>query len=381
MSFLRWMWAWLNKRAGWLCLGGLGLVALWNWRAWRRDRALAARLRAEEPEPVELGATPRVSVLVAAWNEADMIEGHIESFLALRYPDKELILCAGGSDGTYALARRYADALVRVLEQQPGEGKQRALRRSLEHASGRVIFLTDADCLLNDEAFERTLAPVVNGTGVASTGTCKPLGHQSKYAFVVYQWAVDHYASLRAPDTSPGLLGRNSAIDRKVLDTVGAFETDVPTGTDYILARQLMRAGYSIHFARFSSVETEYTTNASAYFHQRSRWLRNIIVIGLRTHDYGQVYYGLRTATLGAGVAVMPLLGFPLGSIALVSWVVVLAHGMLSRIRYVALHPGTNGPSRLRLAAVAVLSLGLDLLVWGSVLAQCLLPSWRRRWR
>ena len=108
MSFLRWMWGWLDIRAGWLCLGGLGLVALWNWRAWRRDRALAEQLHAEEPKPVELRATPRVSVLVAAWNEADMIEGHIKSFLALRYPNKELILCAGGNDGTYEIARRQA---------------------------------------------------------------------------------------------------------------------------------------------------------------------------------------------------------------------------------------------------------------------------------
>ena len=77
----------------------------------------------------------------------------------------------------------------------------------------------------------------------------------------------------------------------------------------------------------------------------------------------------------------MPLLAFLLGPVALVPWVTLLAHGMLSRIRYVSLFPATDWPSKPRLAAVAVLSLALDLLVWGSVLAQCLLPSWRKRWR
>jgi hypothetical protein len=72
------------------------MVAAWNWWKWRQDRVLALRLRAQEAEPVQLKSTPKVSVLVAAWNEADMIREHIESFLRLRYPNKELILCAGG---------------------------------------------------------------------------------------------------------------------------------------------------------------------------------------------------------------------------------------------------------------------------------------------
>jgi hypothetical protein len=164
------------------------------------------------------------------------------------------------------------------------------------------------------------------------------------------------------------------------MDEVGAFEIDAPTGTDFVLARQLIGAGHSIRFARFSAVETEYTTTASAYFHQNSRWLRNLVLIGLRTRDYRQAYYGLRTAAVGSGLVVMPLLAFLLGPIALLSWVVLLFHGMLSRIRYVGASPWKSGPSKLRLAAVAVLSLGLDQLVWSSVLVQCLLPSWRRRW-
>jgi hypothetical protein len=57
--------AWLNARAGWLFLAGLGMVAAWNWRKWRQDRALALRLRAQKPEPVQLQSRPKVSVLVA----------------------------------------------------------------------------------------------------------------------------------------------------------------------------------------------------------------------------------------------------------------------------------------------------------------------------
>ncbi|NJK33015.1 MAG: glycosyltransferase [Deltaproteobacteria bacterium] len=87
-------------------------------------------------------------MLVAAWHEADHIGAHIAAFQALRYPNKELILCAGGADGTCAIAQGCANESIHILEQMPGEGKQRALRRCYAAASGELIYLTDADCLL-----------------------------------------------------------------------------------------------------------------------------------------------------------------------------------------------------------------------------------------
>ncbi|KPV50504.1 hypothetical protein SE17_26565, partial [Kouleothrix aurantiaca] len=82
----------LNRHAGKILLAGLALVAAHNWRQWQNDRALAERLRAEQLALPQLAHTPRVSALVAAWNEAEHIAAHIESFLALDYPNSELIL-------------------------------------------------------------------------------------------------------------------------------------------------------------------------------------------------------------------------------------------------------------------------------------------------
>jgi cellulose synthase/poly-beta-1,6-N-acetylglucosamine synthase-like glycosyltransferase len=367
-------------RPGRVLLLGLGLVALWNWRQWRRDRTLNRQRREQKPTPVELNATLRVSVLVAAWNEADLIQQHVESFLALRYPDKELVLCAGGQDGTYELSRCYMSTLVRVLEQRPGEGKQRALRRCLEQATGAVIYLTDGDCLFSDETFERTLAPVINREAAASTGRSRPLSRQLDSAFVAYQWTADEYEALRAPATSPGLLGRNCAIRAEALETIGAFEHVAPTGTDYLLARQLLRSGYSIVHVRSSAVETRYPASLSAYFRQRSRWLGNLIVIGLKTGDVRQAYYGLRSAALGTGILLMPLLAFAFGPVVLALWFVALGHGVLARIRYVSLHEFPGDVPKYKIAAAGILTLAVDLLGWGSAWARCLLSSWRYRW-
>src|SRR5262249_44241137 len=184
-----------------------------------------------------------VSVLVAAWNEATNIDRHIQSFLELRYPNKELILCAGGGDSTYQQASRWSNAQVAVLKQQPGEGKQRSLRRCLKRAGGEVIFLTDADCMLSDEAFERTLHPVVCGVEQACSGTHRPFPEQIVKPFVTIQAASQIYSAMHGPAYSAGLSGANCAIERSLLERSGGLNVSATTGTDYVLAKMLTRAG------------------------------------------------------------------------------------------------------------------------------------------
>src|SRR5207247_1198210 len=111
--------------------------------------------------------------LVAAWNEAAGIARHVQSVLALRYPDLDFVLCAGGPDGTCEQARLAMSGRGTLLEQAPGEGKQRALRRCLAASTGDIVYLTDADCVLDDQSFERVIARIVDGDP-AATGRCCP---------------------------------------------------------------------------------------------------------------------------------------------------------------------------------------------------------------
>src|SRR5258706_536694 len=82
-----------------LALTQLGLVALlmlaFNTVLLYRDRALSRRLRnGRAPSAARLPDTVKVSVVVAAWNESATIERHIQSVLALRYPNIQYIVCA-----------------------------------------------------------------------------------------------------------------------------------------------------------------------------------------------------------------------------------------------------------------------------------------------
>src|SRR5688500_13280092 len=70
-----------------------GLIALYNWSRWQRDRQVLSEQSfspAIEP-PKNWADVPLVSVMVAAWNESATIGAHIQSFHALRYPRKQLV--------------------------------------------------------------------------------------------------------------------------------------------------------------------------------------------------------------------------------------------------------------------------------------------------
>jgi cellulose synthase/poly-beta-1,6-N-acetylglucosamine synthase-like glycosyltransferase len=322
---------------------------------------------------------PLVSVLVAAWNEADDLPHLIESFLQLDYPAKELILCAGGSDGTFEVAQRYTNPCIAVLEQQAGEGKQKALAHCLERAAGTIIHLTDADCILNTEAFTRTVNPILRDEAVAASGASRPLKSQQQNAFAIYQWAVDRYSAHQLGKNSPGFKGANSALRVDVLRQVGGFNAPASTGTDYTLARQIIAAGYSIRNVPESEVETRYPVDVESYYLKRSRWLRNLLVIGWRTRDRTQFTNGLKSCLIGWAFIGMPFLAIVLSPAVLIVWMLLWGYACASRVRYVRLS-GVPVTSHFATVTAAFGTFWLDVVVWSSTLLQIINPMWRRKW-
>jgi glycosyltransferase involved in cell wall biosynthesis len=360
----------------------VGLV-VWHWRLWQRDRALPAR-QLPEPLPSLDGwpVLPPVSVLVAAWNESAGIEDHIASFLALRYPNKELVLCAGGDDCTYELACRHAGPQVRVLRQAPGEGKQRALERSFAEAKGEIVFLTDADCLLADEPFERTLRPVVLGPAKASTGLSRPLRRQVNDAFVQLQWSTSYYVDAHNPgDLSAGILGRNAAVERETLRLAWLAGERVPTGTDYYLALRVREMGHSVRRVPASVIETRFPHDLDDYIRRQRRWLRNLVVWGGRFDDRDQIRAAAISMATGFVMLGLPLLIPMFGAAAVVFCLLLWAHVLMARLRYLRFLQEREGLAGSRLPLAAILSIAVaDFRSWAGAAVELLSRKGKGRW-
>lgn len=114
--------------------------------------ALAARLldRRVAKGPV----TPKLSVIVAAYEEADTIRARVENALASLWPHDQLeviVASDGSTDGTVERASEVDPARVRVLD-LPRRGKAAALESGAAHATGEILVFTDANTMFRSDA-------------------------------------------------------------------------------------------------------------------------------------------------------------------------------------------------------------------------------------
>jgi cellulose synthase/poly-beta-1,6-N-acetylglucosamine synthase-like glycosyltransferase len=118
-----------------------------------------ARLKRERPRPAPRSPLPAVSLVIAAYDEEEVIARKVRNALALDYPREllELIVCSDGStDRTVEEARGAGADLVLDL---PRAGKVRTQDAGVERASGEIVVFTDANSTLAPDALQRLVEP------------------------------------------------------------------------------------------------------------------------------------------------------------------------------------------------------------------------------
>ncbi len=142
--------------------GGRGLGRL--QRGLRRGGlGIAPRLRQNPGRHV--AAALKLSVLIPVYNEASTVAELIARVQATPH-EKELIVVDDCSDdGTDAvlagLAQRQAN--LRVLRHDANRGKGGALRTALQHFTGDVVLIQDADLEYDPEDYGALLRPILTG--------------------------------------------------------------------------------------------------------------------------------------------------------------------------------------------------------------------------
>jgi hypothetical protein len=102
---------------------------------------------------------PRVSLIVAAHREAEVIAGKVANARALDWPAGKLeviVACDGSPDDTAARARAAGADVVLEL---PWGGKVRAQDAAVERASGELLAFSDANALWEPDALRALAAP------------------------------------------------------------------------------------------------------------------------------------------------------------------------------------------------------------------------------
>ena len=101
---------------------------------------------------------PRVSLLIAAHNEAQCIAARIRNALALEYPREriEIVVASDGSeDSTNDIVRSFATDGVRLLDFRLRRGKAAVLNDAMTAVRGDIIVLSDANTNFEPEAIRQ----------------------------------------------------------------------------------------------------------------------------------------------------------------------------------------------------------------------------------
>ena len=196
-------------------------------------RALVA-LRRTPPAPGALTGEqlPRVSLIVAAYDEEEVIAAKVANALALDYPRErlELIVASdGSSDATAERARRAGTDLVLEL---PRGGKLAAQNAAAERASGEVLAFSDANSEWSADALRRLVAPFQDSRVGYACGQVRFLdaaGDNLEGAYWRYEMRVrEMESSLAGITAGNGAIYAVRAGDYLPLDPAGSHDLSFP---------------------------------------------------------------------------------------------------------------------------------------------------------
>ncbi len=269
---------------------------------------------------------PSLAVVVAAYNEATVLEATVVALSAQNDPP-DLILIAddGSDDATPDVMARLIAPHVRWLR-LPRGGKARALNAALAALDTDIVVTVDADTLLEPAALAAMRAAFAAEPAlVAATGVLTPVTGPGVTArlfawFQTYEY-VRNFLSRYAWMEKNGLLlvsGAFAGFRRDALVRVGGFDADCLV-EDYEVLHRLHRfsadraLGWHVRVLGGARATTDSPAALMPFLRQRRRWFAGFLQTQLWNRDMiGNPRYGaLGTAMLPVKAldTVQPLYG------------------------------------------------------------------------
>jgi glycosyltransferase involved in cell wall biosynthesis len=126
-----------------------------------------------EAESEERMASPRLSIVIPAYNESARIELTLERVMSCverqGWDAEVLVVDDGSKDATPQIVQRWMERYARLhlIQNQGNRGKGFSVRNGLLQAAGDVVMFTDADLSAPMEEAELLLAAIDDGADVA----------------------------------------------------------------------------------------------------------------------------------------------------------------------------------------------------------------------
>ncbi len=232
---------------------------------------LVSRILGPEPEPAEI--TPDVTLIVSAFNEAEVIRGKLENALALDYPADRLqilVISDASDDGTDEIVQEFRDPRVVLCRQEPRGGKSRGITRFMESARGEAVVFSDANSMYEPQALrwlvkhlsDPRVGYVVGYQGYDAAAETNVADSENTY----WQYEV---AIKQAESRICSVVGGDGAIYaiRKSL-WVPLADDDI---SDFVLPLRIIAQGYRGVFERRAKCTEETASSFAGEFRRKVR--------------------------------------------------------------------------------------------------------------
>lgn len=215
---------------------------------------------------------PRVTVLIAAYNEAAGIRAKIRNTLDQHYPAGALdvvVVDDASADGTAEVVAAMAEPRVRLLRMTERGGKIAALNRGIEACTGDIVLYTDANAEFAPDAVRRLVMPFADPDvgGVCGNQRNRP-GRGALALGERLYWEYDKF--LKRMETRTGSI---VAADGSIYALRRAFVEPVPPGVtdDFFLSTSVVAAGKRLVFEAAATSEETPLEHSGDHLRRRIR--------------------------------------------------------------------------------------------------------------
>ncbi len=249
---------------------------------------------------------PKISLLVAAYNEEENIAETIRGIKAQDYPGEiEIVIVDDGSgDNTVNILRSLNMANLKIVQAHHG-GKARALNAGLDHVTQDIVVCIDADTFLHPQALRRIVARfLTDPPDTAAVAGCV-LVKNSRSTLMTRLQEWDYFTGIASAKRQQSLYqgtlvaqGAFSAFRTKIVKAHHGWPAVI--GEDIVLTWSLINGGWRVGFESTAIGFTSAPETFVGFYRQRKRWARGMIE-GLKRYGH-LVWKSSRLAAFFIGV-------------------------------------------------------------------------------
>jgi Glycosyltransferases, probably involved in cell wall biogenesis len=167
------------------------------------------------PHQIDDRYEPSVTLLIAAYNEANVLEDKLANSLQLNYPRNKLrilVVSDGSTDATDMIAARFADQGVDLLSLSPNRGKITALNEGFKTIFSEIVVLSDANVLYDPAAIRKLARHFIDPSIGAVSGKVTLLNEHLSYAAAEAQYYGIEHSIQQLEGETGSLIGSDGAM-------------------------------------------------------------------------------------------------------------------------------------------------------------------------